>query len=306
MAGGIMNTANFSQLYDKSFRKVFFDAYSIIPEEWSKVAKVENAEGNYIKEGQLSGLGRLREKFEGGGVQYEAFKQGNSKTVYFTVWALAVAITEEMQEDDMVGPMKKIFEHLGKSAAYTRELVFWDVLNDGFAGATYTGLDSAALYTTTHALVDPDVLSGVTTVANLGTAGALSKTTIQALYDLAHAMKNEKAIPIVSMPSLLVIPPGLEWKAKELQLSELDPENAENAVNTVKGKFKYMLSHYLTSTTGYHLLDPANHDLRFIWRRKLQMKKTDDFATGDILYKVSMRCAATFFDYRGAYGNAGA
>jgi hypothetical protein len=105
----------------------------------------------------------------------------------------------------------------------------------------------------------------------------------------------------------LIIPPALKWKAKELLESELDPDTANNAKNTLKNELTYTVCHFLTSTTGYTLLtDKQYHDLRFIWRRKPKTQMGVDIWTGNKVYKLTCRNVADFVYFYGVWHNAGA
>ena len=296
-----MNTGSFAQLLTKDYEKVFFDEYDRWPEEWSQLAKIENHSTYSVKEGEMVGMGAMDDVNEGAPIPYDGFTQGNEKEITFTNYAKALAITENMYDDDLKGHMKKGMQELGKSAAYTNELEFWDILNTGFVATYRTGLDSAALFTATHALFD-----SASNCANMTTGAALSYTSLQGLLDTFDAVKNHKGIPIPYVPQVLWIPPGLKWKAEELLMSPLEPGTANNQINTVKSiaDLKYKMVHYFTSTTAY-FISAANHDLRYMRRKGLQMKGTDDFNTGNALMKSSMRFTVDFFDWRGIAGNAG-
>lgn len=304
MPAGIVNTGAFTQSWSKDFDKVFLGTYSKFPDLYTKVANVTSTEDAYIKEGQLTGLQALQELDEGQPIGFESPVQGNEKTVYMQKFGLGVQFTEESIDDDRTGHFRdKFAKELGLAAAYTQELKFWDLLNSGFVTTTRTGIDGLALFTASHLLEK----NGVTALSNIGTSGALSMATIQAGITAFRKMKNYANVPMVSKPDKLIIPPDLEWKAKELMLSPYNPENANNAVNVLKGEgLTYIVVPYLTSTTAYFLLDSTMHDLRFIWRKKVKTQPHMDFNTGNLMMKATCRFQTTFYHWRGAWGNAGA
>jgi phage major head subunit gpT-like protein len=301
MGASVAITGGFSQLLSKDYKKVFFDEYQRTEEEFSKVAKFENSDMNFIKEGQMAGLGAFIEKSEAGPTTFESPTQGNDKTVYFTTFALAAAVSEEAYDDDQTGHLKKLPAELGKAAAYTRDLEFWDMFNNAFNTTYRSGLDSKALCASDHSLVDSD-----DTDSNVSTS-TLSYTALQSACDTFDGLVNEKGIPIIMRPKLLIIPPGLKWLAEELLLSEYKPDSADNNINTLKSieDLSYMICHYLTSSTSWFLVSD-DHDCRFIWRKKASFRNWDDPNTGNAMFKGSMRFATTFFDWRGVYGSSGA
>jgi hypothetical protein len=304
MAGpGILSTVNPNQLTNKDFDKIYFDSYLRTPPEYTQFVNVETGKANYFRAGQMGGLGSIPDIDEGDSIPATSFKQGNEKTIRYTNIGVQVQITENAGEDDRTGYLKKIPEMLGKSMLYTVEMKAADLLNSGFVTTTRAGLDSVALFSNSHVLVD----SGAG-YDNLGTAGSLSETTLIELMDLFESCVQENGIPTPIRPEVLIIPYGLRWIAERLSMSELRPDSMDNDVNVLKGKFRFMVNHFLTSTTAYFLLgSKADHDLQFVWRRKQKTYgNQDDWNTGSQMFKITARVTADFFDYRGTAANAGA
>lgn len=302
--GSIHNTGQFSQLISKDFDSVFFDSYKRTPEEYKAIAKVGKFDSAYIREGQVVGFGPMQEIGEGQPIPYEAMTQGNEKIFYPRDFALAAAITENLWDDDQKGIIKKVFQELGKAAAYTRELLVADLLNSGFVTTKRTGIDGAALFAA-HTLFGP---TGGTYTNYATTAGGLNVTSMQAAMDAFENCVNDNGIPTPMKPKLLVVPPPLRFEAESLLKSEYNPENANKQVNTVGNKgLEFSVNHYLTSSTAWFLLaSPDDHDLRFNVRKPLALKGTDDFDTRSAKFRAVMRAEALFADFRGVYGNAGA
>lgn len=289
-----MTTGGFASLLTPEYSDVFFDEYVRQPEEYSKVANVTNASTHFIKEGDMIGLGAMQEMHENQAIPFERFEEGNNKTVYFTNFGLGIQVSRNMYRDDLTGHMKKSMGELGKSAAYTRELKFWDLLNSGEDAAARVGLDGEPLFDNAHPV---EGVAGET-LDNL-VSGSLSKTTLETAVERFEGLVNEKNIPIIYQPKLLIIPYQQKWIAKELLESALDPESANNAINPLQGEgLRYMVSHYLTDSNACYLV-ADNHDLRFIWRDPAEFEGTDDFNTSAALFKGTMRFQTTFFHWRG-------
>jgi phage major head subunit gpT-like protein len=289
-----MTTGGFANLLTPEFEKIFFDEYNRRPEEYRSVANMSSHDGNFIKEGDMVGLGAMQEMHENQAIPYERFEQGNDKTVRFTNFGLGVQVSRNMYDDDETGHMKKPMGDLGKSAAYTRDLKFWDLLNSGESAAARVGLDGEALFSGTHPVqgVPGDTLSNLVNAA-------LSKTSLETAIERLEGLTNEKGIPIVYKPKTLIVPYQQKWIARELIDSELDPESANNAVNAVKPEgLTYMVSHYLTDSNACYLV-ADEHDLRFIWRKPAAFAGKDDFNTDAALFKGTMRFQTTFFHWRG-------
>lgn len=295
-----MTTGGFANLLDKNFRRIYFDDYNRQPEEYKMVAKISSETGHFVQEGDMVGLGAMQEMHENQAIPFERFEQGNEKRVLFTNFGLGVQMSRNMYDDDLTGHMKKSIAELGKSAAYTRDLRFFDVLNSGEL-AVRVGLDGQPLFSAAHPVlgVPGDTLTNLV-------AGSLSKTTLEAAADLLEGLVNEKGIPIVMKPKKLLVPYQLRWKAKELLQSTLDPESANNTVNSVQGEgLTYQVCHYLTDPNAAYLV-ANDHDLRFMWRKANAFSSMDDFNTDAAVFKGTMRFQTTFFNWRGVVKITGA
>jgi hypothetical protein len=301
MPAGILVAGSISNALARDITKFFFDDYLRQDAEHQKIAKFHNADGNYEKHGLAAGLGTPVDTPEGEPVTWQTYKQGGTKTVYFTPVALGVQVTEVAAEDDRQGIVKQIPSQLAKGAAYLKELKFWDLFNSGFVTTTRTGVDGKALFATNHTRVDY-----ATAGINLTTAATLAESTLTAALDTFEALTNEKGIPIKVKPKYLIIPWQLKWVAKRLLLSELRPGYGDNDINVVKEEgLQYIVCHYLTSSTAWFLV-ADDHDLNFIWRRQFAMKTGDDMNTGNALFKITARLTCDFWDWVGVFGNAGA
>ncbi len=293
---GIAVTGGFSQLISKDYEEVFYDSYMRHEDEYSKIAKVDSHDSNYIQKGEITGLGAMQEISEGGATPYESPEQGNSKTVYFTNYALGFAITQNMWDDDLTGHLKDIPRELGKSAAYTKELEYFDMFNNAFNTTYRSGIDGKALCANDHSTID-----GSATIDNL-TTSSLSQTSLETALDYFDGLVNEKNIPIKVVPKYLVIPYQLRWVAKEILQSDYKPYSADNEINTLKDSgLQVVIGHYLTSSIDWFVLG-EDHDLCFITRKPLAFQNMDDFNTGNALFKASMRFTTDFWNYRGVYG----
>lgn len=296
-----MTTGGFANLLTKDFEKIFFDEYLRQPEEYRGVAKMQTADTHYIREGDMYGLGALREMAENDPIPFEDFEQGNEKYTYFTNFGLGVQMSRNMYEDDLTGHMNKPIAELGKASAYTRDLKFWDIFNSGELAAARVGLDGLALFSTAHPI---EGVPGLTQ-SNIVSA-SLSQTSLQAAMDLVENLKNDKNIPIKFIPRTLVVPYGQRWKAEELINSELQPDTANNNLNTTGNKgLNFMVGHYLTDANACYLVCDG-HDARFINRRDTMFDGKDDYNTDAALFKATARFQTTFFHWRGIVKITGA
>lgn len=302
MASGVMSSGLFPQHLDRDYDKDFFDEYTRTEGEHKQFAKFETAKASYIQEQDTIGFGAVQDMYEGQPIPFERITEGYTKQITFDNFGLGAQITENSWEDDQYGALKKVPRELAKAFIYTQDLKWFDLLNSGFVTTTRAANDAKALFASDH----PS--QGVTgdTFDNAG-SGSLTMTTVQAILNHFETMENEKGVPIpYNGPKVLLIHPDLKWKAKELLLSEYNPENANMQDNTILNEgLTYKVVHFLTSAAPYFVICTGQHDLRFIWRRKIRTGMFTEFNTGNLLYKATARWQTDLIRWRGVYGSTG-
>jgi len=299
-----MNTGSLKLSWYRDMDRVMLDEYARQSDEYTRIVKVSTEKKkHYVRKGLMVTLGAAQEVPEGGITPFDTFEDGPEKTVYFTSYKLGLQCTEDAFDEDNIGITKQAAKELGKSLAYTRELKAWDLLNSGFVTTARAGVDSLALFSDAHPLYG----TGATTGDNL-TTGALSKTTLKAALDLFENMVNEQGIPIVSKgPYLVVVGPSNRWIAEEIIKTEFDPDTANNTINSLYGKgLTFMVSHYLTDSDSWFVMDLSMKNLEFIWKRMVSTKAETDFNTDNYLWSARMRFLVTFWYWRGIVGSTGA
>ncbi len=295
-----MTSGQYTYLFDKNFKKIFFNEYAMRTQEHMPLAKKETSDERYIKKGDYVSFGAFKDKPEGQPFAWDSFEQKNEKTVYHTTKALGAQIVRELFDDDEKGIMNQVIAELGKSAAYTKDLDWFEMLNNAFNTTIRAALDGKALCASDH-----DVYGTGGTQSNL-VSGALSYSTLQAAIDLYEGWTNHQGMPVQMKPNLLIVGPKLKWKAKELTESEYNPTNANMGINTLRGEdLKYKVVHYLESDTAWFLAS-ADHDLEFITRKELAFQSKDDFNTDAALYRGIMRYSTDFWNWQGIVGSSGA
>lgn len=310
-AGRPMTRGNFGKLLYPGLSKIFFENYAKPSTEYTQFMKIQSHDEYFLRQGRMMGLGPFRQKDEGDFITMDAGKWLSEKEIYFPTYSLGYGVTYEMVEDDLYDQINKFSSELGDSANTTKELLSWSMVNEA-TSTTRIGLDGKALLAADHVTGD-----GATTINNLS-AAALSQTALEAALTYYENMVNERSEPRpFKGPKLLIIPPALKWKAKELLLSEFKPEfnvepstqysDTRNSLNVLADEdIQYMICHWLTKTDSWFLADREYHDLLGVNRRDVSFDNTTDAKSTDMIYYATFRYTADFFDYRGFYGYPGA
>jgi hypothetical protein len=294
-------TKTFPKELDKSIDNIFFQEYNEAPTEFDKIAKiVPSYEGGNIKESELSGIGAMRTKGEGDRIQYDYLIEGNEVNRTAATYALGFQVTQEMIEDDYHKNILAASGELGKSAAYKRETVFWDLFNNGFA--THTAWDSNYIW----------ISSGRTTLKSgdamnnrPSTDAALSETTLQAAFEYFQTVKNSSGRPVPMKLNMLIIPITLQWTGWNLKNVDGKPGSMDNDLNTLKsqGDWGIHVSQHLTDSDNWFAIS-GDHDFRYAWKRNITLENSDDFETKNRLYSATMRFMCFCNNPLGTYGVA--
>jgi len=297
--------SNFVDLLDPSFRHIVFDEYRRRPEYYSSIFNIESSEKQSEKMTQVTSFGLFTEKPEGSGISYDDPKQGYDIEAVHATYALGFRVTEEMYEDDQFRIMKRMPKMLSISAKETVETVAWSLINNGFSSSYLFG-DGKPLFAVDHPLV-----SGGTEQNTLTTPADLSAISLkQAIQDFEETT-DLRGLPLRLRPDILMVPPSLEWTAKELLHSSYSPDSqaglSDQRINPLKDRgIQLFVNPYITDPDSWYLVDTTYHQLYFFWRKPLTFVSDTDFNTGDGLFKASMRFSRTAADWRGIFASPGA
>ena len=308
----VNSTANTDYAFDRDLNALSNDEYMGVRKVAFQYLDVMSFDRHSYKEGEIAGFRGLSERDEGDSIVYETFEQGNTKEIFFSEYALASQYTRILEEDDEQGVIKSIAKKMGNAAGYTVEYLGADILNTGFVTTYRTGIDGVALFSDSHPYIN---YAG--TQDNNGGA-ALSYSSMQTAITHFKNLKDKRGIPMEMLqPTVLIIPPALEWTAKELLLNpyrpvlelgtagsgDTDNNNQKNLLQS-DGAITYICSPYLTSSTAWFLLDMSQKPLKWWWRRKYTFESNyTDFDTDDRKLKASFRATCDFINWRGAYGS---
>ena len=291
--------ANFGALMSPGLKTVFFNRYNEKQPQFENIFNINKSDRQFEVTQGVTAFGLVPEKPEGRGVQYDDPIQGYNNTYQHLTYALGYRLTSEAYEDDqykMLGP--KMSKMLGKSCNVTREILATGILNNGFGDV---GPDGVSLFNAAHPLE-----AGGSAGNRPLTPVALSQTSLQSALTSFRRSVDGRGLLIDLKPRYLVVPPELEFYARELIGSELKPDSQNNNINAVMGSLDIQVLDYLSNPTAWFLTsDKEEHSLQWFNRRPVSWHDATDFDTDDAKYKVDWRSSVGYDDYRGVYGNPG-
>jgi len=129
---------------------------------------------------------------------------------------------------------------------------------------------------------------------------------MQAAYEHFHNLTDESGIPAVFVPRIVAHSIGDEWIVNQVLKTASLPGGNQNDINQVaRLGLRPHLSHFFTDVDAWYVI-ADQHDVNYFDRRAVTFTNSDDFHTGDALFKLTRRNGSGFGDPRGIYGSQGA
>ena len=217
---------------------------------------------------------------------------------------LTMDIPVEEIEDDNIGAYNAMVMDMGEQVAlWPDDLVFEALL----AGQTELAYDGKAFFADDHAL------KAGSTIDNLQTSTALTKSNLAGLIELMLGWVGEDGRSLRVRPNLLVVPPALQEEALAIINSDILAQvfgsntAAAGETNTMKGRLTVKVYPELGASAGgsdtaYYLMDTTRpiKPLVFVERAapKMTFKNADDddnvFWDDKVVFGVRARGAAGY------------
>ena len=290
----IINPQNLRGIY-VSFNTLFNQAFSEQKPTYEKVATVVPSTSDSETYAWLGDIPGMREWIGDREIQNLT---GSDYTIKNKDFELTVGVDRNAIEDDKIGLYKPSIQMLGASAASHPDELVYALLASGFEAKCY---DGKAFFATDHEV-------GKNAVSNKIT----SKLSLES-YVTARAMmrgyKNSKGRSLALVPNLLVVPPALEAKAREILVAEF----INGTKNTMQGTAELHVEPRLTSDTAWFLLDTSRPGKPRIYQQRKKAKfvsktaETDDnvFMSKKFIYGADSRGNAGFGFWQMAVGSDG-
>ena len=150
---------NFGKLLYPGLRKIFFETYSELPEQFTKIYNVQKSNSATETDYGLGAFGDWEERSgELDTVAYATISEGGEVTYTHKAFTKGFMISRELNDDEKYGQMKKMAKALARAGRAKVEKDAIQVLTKGFQGATgaFKGSDELELFHNAHDLVDSE------------------------------------------------------------------------------------------------------------------------------------------------------
>lgn len=287
---------------------LFFKTFTMQERTSTRIFKQRTATKAFVDDIQVAGLGRFQLKPEGVPVAYSDPVQGARRRTVMLTFGLGFRVTMEMREDEETDVISRMPEDLAESAEDSMERLAYGLINDGFAGSTYTGPPEGdgtrrSLFNTGHV---PLRNASATQSNRLSPGVALSTAGLEAALTIFRTTQSEEERYVNNVPRQLLIHPDNEWTAAQLMDSQFEVGTAENQINPVSSNrvgLSTVMSPYITDTDSWSLWGDK-HQVSHFTRKKLTRTKGMDSQSLDQFFIAHYRENYAVLHWRGTVGSA--
>jgi phage major head subunit gpT-like protein len=296
---------NFGKLLEPGLRKIFFESYNELPEQFPKIYNMETSTKAEETDFGMGAFGDWTKRATSlDKVAYQKLSAGKERKYKHDSFTSGFMVERELYDDDQYRQLAKMPSALGRACRASVEKDAISILEKGF---TVNGYDGVPLFSNLHPLVDNASIKGKNLVY-----GTLTRDTLKEAIKVMREAVDEAGNLMQLKPDTLIIPPALEDTALRILESNLLPGGNSNDTNEyiTSKNMKILVMDYLGATAGgsdtaWFLQDSKRHQLNFFWRTKPEFKWDEDFDTFVAKYRGYMRYSYGYSDFRGIVGSDG-
>jgi phage major head subunit gpT-like protein len=311
------NEVNFGKLLEPGLRKIFFETYDELPEQYTRIYNVQSSSKAREHDWGMGAFGdwtKRASQFDE--VDYKTLSPGLDRTYVHEAFTQGFQVTREMADDDQYRQINKMPQAMARSGRAKIEKDAMTLLVNGFKGdgadatndVPFRIYDGKALFSTAHPLLD----AGGKTFSNRLT-GALNDENLKKALMIMREVPDEAGNPAQFKATKLIIPPALEDTAiRLLKSTQITGGNLNDTNQYLNGQgIEIVTMDFLSAAAGgsdthWFLQDGSRHEMNFFWRVRPEFKWEEDFDTFVAKYRGYMRYSYGVSDWRGLIGSTGA
>lgn len=268
---------------------------------------------------ELSGLGSYELVQENNEIPLDTLRQGYDKTFTPKKFGKAISFSYEFIDDiqakyadvrqaipAMIDSRAGEVIDMAKKAKEKKDALCAEIFvnaNSSTGNHTWGGTkaiyDGVALVSDSHP-INPDESS---TVLDNKSTTALSHDALETfIIQMNKNMKDMRGEFISGIdPSVILVPPELEFTALRIMDSPGRPDSANNDINNMKGRFQVKVWRRLTDTNDWFLVAPGV-GLEWLERKGPSFRYVDDAKVEAHNFYSSFRGVPIVTDWRGVWG----
>jgi|SRR5579864_4818086 len=311
MASGITRS-QFQRVFFPGLDDVIGLSYRMKEEEFSRIYNVMSSDAAFEEDYHIAGTGLAQLTDEDDDIPRDRFYRGPSIRYNHADFTLGIGFSHQFQRDVKINIMNERAKALGNSFAQTPEVLVADDFNNGFtsgtpAAATYgaaLNYDSVALFSASHPLVRGGGSGGQLQSNILATPSTLSVSSYRDMLTLSRLLFDDTGVLRIQLTMRdLVVPPQLEFVAKEIVKSAGRPDTANRADNVNKDATGIIIWDFLLNPKFWFMVaDKSMHKLKFFWREKFGTRTWMDDNTETHWIRGRESFSHGYSDYIGVFG----
>ena len=243
----MLKVSGTTKLLDPAVVEIFLDgAIRLADIDFQTWMRVRPASTRTLEKTSIDPPGAYAAHADGADFSFKAPRESNAKTYTQASISLAFQISAETYHFMDATALAEFVQQVGASAGRRLSSDAYGVLAGGFSD---TGPDGQSLFSTAHGAQ----VGG--NQSNTGTT-ALAEASLQSALTVMRRLKTPDNILAMANPSVLVVPPDLEYTAGELITSAMRGADLQTNMLARKG-LSLAVAPYLTDTNDWFLLDPV-------------------------------------------------
>ena len=305
------NGTNFGKLLEPGLRKIFFETYDELPEQFGMIYNVENSTKAREHDWGMGAFGDWEQRTsQFDTVAYKKLSPGLERVYIHDAFTQGFMITREMYDDDQYRQIEKMPKAMARSG---RAKVERDAMIPLVKGFQYNATPAPVLpIYDGKALFDThDLLDSSSTFSNKLT-GVLNDVNLKDALQRMRETPDEAGNLIQMKATKLIVPPALEDTAHRLLNSTQIAGGQLNDTNKFlqNAGLQIVVLDYLSAAAGgsdthWFLQDGSRHELNFFWRVRPEFKWDESFDDFVAKYRGYMRYSFGVSDWRGLIGSSG-
>lgn len=306
------NNENFGKLLEPGLRKIFFETYDELPEQYAKIYNMNTSSKAKETDWGMGAFGDWTQRAsQFDTVAYKTLSPGLERTYTHEAFTQGFMVTREMYDDDQYRQIEKMPKAMARSGRAKVEKDAVLPLINGFS-ADVGGVGASAIYdgqplfSAAHPLLD-----SAGTGSNLAT-GALTDANLKAALKLMREIPDEAGNLVQYKATKLIVSPALEDTAIRILGSDRISGGDLNDTNAYLKNhgLEIVVLDYLGNAAGgddnvWFLQDGSRHELNFFWRKRPEFKWEESFDDFVSKYRGYMRYSYGISDWRGLIGSTG-
>jgi len=232
------------QLLLPSIKATFFEEYDKLTSQWQKVATEVPSTSDSETYAWLGAVPSVREFIDER--QIKAMSQ-YTYSIKNKTWESTLGVERAAIEDDKWGQIKIRIQGLARACVKHQESLVFGMFLNGFTTTCYSG---DYFFADTHTDASP------TSAGDNKNTAALTALNLQAAITQMRKFTNDVGDPLDVVPDTLIVPPDLEWTAREILNSAYNADAtsahqySQFASNQLQGALDLIVSPYVMDTAG--------------------------------------------------------